>query len=249
MNRIALVRRLARLLATGVLVGTPLAAFAGPDAETSEWRRTVTVMTHDSFAASEEVLAAFESRHGVRVRILEAGDTGTALNKAILARGKPLADVIYGIDNTFLSRALDEDILEPYRSRMLASVPEEFQIDPSYRALPVDYGDVCLNYHVASFGGDGPPPPADLDDASGRTSSTGNFRSSRIESISVPTAPVAPTTATVYADFFFISCESVIPAVSSGNPRFSLLSPSPQPSPTSGEGVDYGFSFTTTRIR
>jgi thiamine transport system substrate-binding protein len=157
-------RTAARLVVTLALIVAPLAAFAGPDAETAGLRRTVTVMTHDSFAVSEEVLTAFEDRHGIRVRILEAGDTGTALNKAILARGKPLADVIYGIDNTFLSRALDEDILEPYRSRLLASVPEEFQIDPSHRALPVDYGDVCLNYHVASFGGDGPAPPEDLDD-------------------------------------------------------------------------------------
>jgi thiamine transport system substrate-binding protein len=157
-------RTAAGLVVTLALVVAPLAAFAGPDAETAGLRRTVTVMTHDSFAVSEEVLTAFEDRHGIRVRILEAGDTGTALNKAILARGKPLADVIYGIDNTFLSRALDEDILEPYRSRLLASVPEEFQIDPSHRALPVDYGDVCLNYHVASFGGDGPAPPEDLDD-------------------------------------------------------------------------------------
>ena len=57
----------------------------------------------------------------------------------------------------------------------------------------------------------------------------------------MPTAPVTPTTATVYADFFFISTSPLSPAVSSGNPRFSLLSPSPQLSPTSGEGVDYGF--------
>ena len=157
-------RTAAGLVVALALVVAPLAAFAGPDAETAGLRRTVTVMTHDSFAVSEEVVTAFEDRHGIRVRILEAGDTGTALNKAILARGKPLADVIYGIDNTFLSRALDEDILEPYRSRLLAAVPEEFQIDPSHRALPVDYGDVCLNYHVASFGGDGPAPPEDLDD-------------------------------------------------------------------------------------
>lgn len=161
MDRIARGGRTARLLAA--LIAAPLAAFAGPEAETADLRRTVTVMTHDSFAVSEEVLAAFEDRHGIRVRILEAGDTGTALNKAILARGKPLADVIYGIDNTFLSRALDEDILEPYRSALLAAVPAEFRIDPSHRALPVDYGDVCLNYHVASFGDDGPPPPADPD--------------------------------------------------------------------------------------
>lgn len=163
MDRIARGGRTARLLAALALIAAPLAAFAGPEAETADLRRTVTVMTHDSFAVSEEVLAAFEDRHGIRVRILEAGDTGTALNKAILARGKPLADVIYGIDNTFLSRALDEDILEPYRSALLAAVPAEFRIDPSHRALPVDYGDVCLNYHVASFGDDGPPPPADPD--------------------------------------------------------------------------------------
>lgn len=163
MDRIARGERTARLFTALTLIAAPLAAVAGPAAETTDLRRTVTVMTHDSFAVSEEVLAAFEDRHGIRVRILEAGDTGTALNKAILARGKPLADVIYGIDNTFLSRALDEDILEPYRSALLAAVPAEFRIDPSYRALPVDFGDVCLNYHVASFGGDGPPPPADLD--------------------------------------------------------------------------------------
>lgn len=163
MDRIAPGGRAVRVLAALTLIAAPLAAFAGPEAETADLRRTVTVMTHDSFAVSEEVLTAFEDRHGIRVRILEAGDTGTALNKAILARGKPLADVIYGIDNTFLSRALDEDILEPYRSALLAAVPAEFRIDPSHRALPVDYGDVCLNYHVASFGADGPPPPADLD--------------------------------------------------------------------------------------
>lgn len=163
MDRIARGERTARLFTVLALIAAPLAAFAGPAAETADLRRTVTVMTHDSFAVSEEVLAAFEDRHGIRVRILEAGDTGTALNKAILARGKPLADVIYGIDNTFLSRALDEDILEPYRSALLAAVPAEFRIDPSYRALPVDFGDVCLNYHVASFGGDGPLPPADPD--------------------------------------------------------------------------------------
>ena len=166
MERTPLGGRTARLLVTLAFIIAPFAASAGPGAETAGLRRTVTVMTHDSFAVSEEVLAAFEDRHGVRVRILEAGDTGTALNKAILARGKPLADVIYGIDNTFLSRALDEEILEPYRSPLLADVPAEFVIDPSHRALPVDYGDVCLNYHVASFdgdGGDGPPPPAGLD--------------------------------------------------------------------------------------
>ncbi len=113
--------------------------------------KTLTVMTHDSFEISEDVLAAFESQHNARVQFLKAGDTGTALNKAILAKNNPLADVFYGVDNTFLSRALAEDIFAAYATPALAEIPAEFQLDPENRALPVDYGDVCLNYELRYF--------------------------------------------------------------------------------------------------
>ena len=76
------------------------------------------------------VIAAFEQENNVKVQFLKAGDTGTALNKAILSKGNPLADVFYGVDNTFLSRALDEGIFEPYASPALADIPAEFQLDP-----------------------------------------------------------------------------------------------------------------------
>ena len=96
-------------------------------------------MTHDSFAMSEDVLAVFEKENNAKVQFLKAGDTGTALNKAILSKDNPLADVFYGVDNTFLSRALDEGIFEPYASPALADIPAEFKLDPQNRALPVDY--------------------------------------------------------------------------------------------------------------
>jgi thiamine transport system substrate-binding protein len=112
---------------------------------------TLTVMTHDSFAISEEVLAAFENEYNVKVQFLKAGDAGTALNKAILAGDAPLADVLYGVDNTFLSRALDEGVFEVYQSPMLADIPDDFKLDPENRALPVDFGDVCLNYEISYF--------------------------------------------------------------------------------------------------
>jgi thiamine transport system substrate-binding protein len=73
------------------------------------------------------------------------------LNKAILTKNAPLADVLFGVDNTFLSRALEADLFEPYASPALADLPQSFQLDPSYRALPVDYGDVCINYDKAYF--------------------------------------------------------------------------------------------------
>jgi thiamine transport system substrate-binding protein len=126
--------------------------------------RTLTVMTHDSFAISEAVLAAFETQYNVKVQFLKSGDAGTALNKAILSKDNPLADVFYGVDNTFLSRALDEGIYQPYSSPLLAKIPDEFKLDPQNRALPVDYGDVCLNYDKAYFTRKNLPPPQTLKD-------------------------------------------------------------------------------------
>lgn len=112
---------------------------------------TLTVMTHDSFSVSEEVVAAFEEEFGVHVEFLKLGDAGSALNKAILSQDAPLADVFYGVDNTFLSRALDEGVFEPYASPLLENIPEQFQLDPENRAIPIDYGDVCLNIDLTYF--------------------------------------------------------------------------------------------------
>src|SRR2546430_13588649 len=57
---------------------------------------------------------AFEQQEGVSVQILKSGDAGAALNKAIIGKDNPLADVFFGVDNTFLTRALKAGIFEPY---------------------------------------------------------------------------------------------------------------------------------------
>jgi thiamine transport system substrate-binding protein len=125
---------------------------------------TVRVMTHDSFDISEETIAAFEEQHNATVEILQAGDAGVVLNQAVLSRDNPMADVLYGVDNTLLSRALKADILDAYESALLAEVPDDLKLDPQNRALPVDYGDVCLNYDKGWFAEHGLTPPASLED-------------------------------------------------------------------------------------
>ncbi len=112
---------------------------------------TLTVMTHDSFAISEAVVKSFEDANNVKVSFLQSGDAGSVLNQAVLTKDAPLADVLFGVDNTFLSRALDADIFEAYQSPALSEVPAEFVLDETYRALPVDYGDVCVNYDKNYF--------------------------------------------------------------------------------------------------
>jgi thiamine transport system substrate-binding protein len=125
---------------------------------------TLTVMTHDSFAISEDVVTAFETANNVDVVFLQSGDAGTMLNKAILAKDAPLADVMFGVDNTFLSRALEADIFDAYQSPALSDIPAEFVLDSSFRALPVDYGDVCINYDKKYFAENNLAVPASFED-------------------------------------------------------------------------------------
>ena len=112
---------------------------------------TVVVLTHDSFAISEQVLDTFEEATGTSVEILRSGDAGQMVNQAILSKNNPLGDVLYGVDNTFLSRALNAEIFAAYESPALLLVREEFIPDDTYLVTPVDFGDVCLNYDIAYF--------------------------------------------------------------------------------------------------
>ena len=117
----------------------------------------VVLVTHDSFAASDSVISDFETQSGAALKVLKGGDAGTMVNQAILTKSDPLGDALYGVDNTFLSRALDAGIFVPYVSPAAASIPAEFKLDPNNRVTPIDYGDVCINYDKKAFDADSVP--------------------------------------------------------------------------------------------
>ena len=73
---------------------------------------------------------AFEDESGLTLRILKAGDAGEIVTRALLTAGNPEGDVLFGVDNNLLARALDGDVFEPYESPELASV------DPQLRPRP-----------------------------------------------------------------------------------------------------------------
>jgi len=141
-----------------------LASCAPTSTPTPTGTQTITIMTHDSFAIGEDVIKAFEADNNAKVTFLQSGDAGAVLNQAVLTKDAPLADVLFGVDNTFLSRALNADIFETYPSPMLADIADEFKLDPSNRALPVDYGDVCINYDKSYFTENNLPVPLTFED-------------------------------------------------------------------------------------
>ncbi len=153
-----------KIVAMGmILLALVLAACSAGGSATDE-PPVIRLMTHDSFDMSAELLDDFEAETGIRVEVFKAGDGGEILNKAILSKDAPLADVLFGVDNTFLSRALDNDLFLPYDSPILADIADSLKLDPQNRALPVDFGDVCLNYDVSWFAGRGLAPPDSLAD-------------------------------------------------------------------------------------
>ena len=126
---------------------------------------TLVIVTYSSFAISEDVLEQFEAETGITVQILRLSDTGNVVNQSILTRNNPLGDVMYGIDNTFLSRALEADLFIPSESPALENVPENLQLDAGeFRVTPVQYGDVCLNYDRAYFEANDLDVPQSLED-------------------------------------------------------------------------------------
>jgi len=104
----------------------------------------VTLLAYDSFTPAEGIFDAFERQTGAKVKVVTGGDSGSLISKAILTAGNPEGDVLWGVDNTTLSRAEGARLLDSYE--------------------PVDEGDVCVNYDKQWYASRGITPPASLDD-------------------------------------------------------------------------------------
>ena len=126
--------------------------------------KEVVLVTHDSFVIPKAVKAAFEQESGLALRILQGGDAGEMVNRALLTKGNPQGDVLFGIDNNLLSRALDEELFEPYEATGLDEVGDTYKLDSAHRVTPIDHGDVCLNIDRKWFTSRGIAPPTTLDD-------------------------------------------------------------------------------------
>ncbi|MGD6754730.1 thiamine ABC transporter substrate-binding protein [Streptomyces sp. BH105] len=127
--------------------------------------KTVTLVSHDSWAVSKGVLKDFEKSSGYKVKVLKDGDAGEAVNKAILSKDNPQGDVFFGVDNTLLSRALDNGIFSSYKAKGFDEVKSEYRLDKGKdRVTPVDTGSLCVNYDKAYFKKHDLAPPSSFAD-------------------------------------------------------------------------------------
>lgn len=154
-----------RLLALVVAL-TTLAVACGDDDGSADGDAPgeVVLLTHGSFAISDELVDRFETDTGLTLRVLSTGDAVAALNQAILTVDNPQGDVFFGVDDVTLSRAFDAELFEPYEADGLDRVPSELLLDPEHRVTPIDHGAVCVNYDAEWFATRDLPVPTSLDD-------------------------------------------------------------------------------------
>lgn len=107
--------------------------------------KALTVITHDSFALDDAVLEKFTKGAGFDVQFVAPGDAGALVNQLILTKDSPLGDVVYGVDNTFAGRAVDEGVFAPYASPDLPAEAAKELIRDGDALTPIDRGDVCIN--------------------------------------------------------------------------------------------------------
>jgi thiamine transport system substrate-binding protein len=128
-------------------------------------RNPIVLLAYDSFVLSKGTLESFTAKTGIAVSVVTQGDAGELVNSAILTKDDPESGVMWGVDSTFLTRAIDEKIFTPYASPALGDLdPALTGLVPGNEVTPVDFGDVCVNYDKAALAKRGVEPPKTLED-------------------------------------------------------------------------------------
>lgn len=123
------------------------ALLLGAGGADEEGAKTVVVYTYDAFSGElEENIRARLGEKGISLRMERFQDTGALFTQTLLETEKPVADVVVGLDNTYLARAIKEDLFRAYKPDALKLVSPGILVDPEYRLVPFDYGSVALNY-------------------------------------------------------------------------------------------------------
>ncbi len=155
-------RKLSSIVFVIAIIGISIFSFFSK--KDSNESTELTIYAYDSFVSEwgpgPAIFSAFEEKYGIKISVISAGDAGQVLQKAIIEKDNPRADLLIGIDNNLLAKALSEDIFEPYKSKNLNKIPEELLFDNTNNLTPFDYGYFSIIYDSEKISN----PPASLMD-------------------------------------------------------------------------------------
>ena len=111
-------------------------------------QQELVVYAYDSFSGDwgpgPVLVEMFEEETGIKVNLVSSGDGMEMMNKLISEANNPWADVVVGISDDMASKIYEAGLLEPYKSEVLADIPEFLHFDPTYQLIPFDYGNFAF---------------------------------------------------------------------------------------------------------
>jgi len=126
---------------------------------------TVVLLTHSDFVMPDALQQRFESETGLDLQIQQSDSVGALVTGLVDDAGRPAGDVAFGVDNTFASRTLDDDVFASYGEPLPPGVADfALEGDDEGRLVPVDSSDVCVNVDTTWFAARDLAPPRTLED-------------------------------------------------------------------------------------
>ena len=92
------------------------------------------------------MIEQFVNQTGIEVEIIRTDDAGGILDQMMLTKSAPQADLMIGLDNTYLPTALKNCLLIEHSAQTENFSQSSMEFYEGPLAIPFDEGDVCLNY-------------------------------------------------------------------------------------------------------
>ncbi|MCL2093058.1 MAG: thiamine ABC transporter substrate-binding protein [Treponema sp.] len=148
------------IILLALILPVQLMAFPRRDRSSNE----VVIWTYSSFISrwgpGPEVARIFEEQTGIKVTFVEHRDAGSILARLLQEGSRANADIVLGLDQNMMYRALDSGLLEAYRPIGAEHILPELVLDPQWRLIPFDYSYFAINYDAQRLTN----PPRSLED-------------------------------------------------------------------------------------
>ena len=122
--------------------------------EEESGKADLVIYAYDSFTSYglyNATIRGFEEKYGLNVSVYTFGDAGTVMSRAVIEKDDPRADIVVGVDNSLIVKALEQNIFDPFTPSNLDVVPEHLLFDSTHHVIPFDFGNIAIVYNKQYF--------------------------------------------------------------------------------------------------
>jgi len=111
-------------------------------------KKELVVYTYDSmvseYGLGPKIIPKFEEQCNCKIKMVSKGDAGQVLTTLVLEKENPKADVVIGLDNSLIQKAIEKKVLEEFTPKNIGIVPKDIGFYKKGFLTPFDYGFIAF---------------------------------------------------------------------------------------------------------